>query len=146
MKYIISIIAIAGMVSCSGGGSSSSSSNSGGSSSGSSSDKSATWKVVAGVSQDGCGERIADVTQTFTVVDSGEDVVVNTGIADTTAVDNGDGFTSSYSDQSGSCIRNYVAQFTGVTSTSANVALTLTSTCGTSVCENKWLGTATRVN
>ena len=149
MKLILTIFTVLALSSCSSGGGSDSGSNddnSNGGNSGSNSNKTAKWEVVAGISQDGCGERIDDVNQTFTVVDTGNGILVNSGLIDIAGLETSDGFTVGFQEANGSCSRSYSAEFSNVSSSSATVNLSATSNCNGSVCVNKWTGTATKVN
>ncbi len=98
------------------------------------------WTVLAGVSKNGCGERIADVHQTF-ITSSG---AINTSLATVPVTESGSGFEFSYSETSGDCTRTYTGHFSDVSGGVANVELVSDSTCAGQSCQNKWIGTATR--
>lgn len=147
MKFVLSILTVLALSACSsGGGGSDDGDTPSKPSSGNSDNKTAKWAVVAGISQDGCGERIDDVTQTFTVTDTGDTLVVNSGLLDVTAGETPTGFVAGFQEANGDCTRAYSAEFSNVTDLTANVSLSTTSTCNAAVCVNKWIGTATRVN
>lgn len=102
------------------------------------------WKATAAVAQDGCGERISPVTQTFSVNDLGSSVEVNTGILTLSAPLEGDGFTLGFQESNGECNRSYTAKFSQMSSGTASVNFSVLSTCNGRTCEDKWSGTATR--
>lgn len=142
-SHLLVLIFLASFTACSGGGG-------GGDDSGGNPDpvdgSAAQWKVSAEIAQDGCGERIADVNQTFAVSDSGNSVTVNTGVVTVTGTNTDNGFTTGFSETNGTCSRSYTAEFIYTSSTTASVNLVSNSNCAGVICENKWLGTATRTN
>lgn len=105
-----------------------------------------TWKVEAGVSSDTCGERISDVTQNFDVVVDGGIATVDTSITTISGPATGSGFTVGFEESNGDCQRSYEAEFSSMSSSTADVSLTSRSNCGGATCESHWLGSATRVN
>jgi len=147
MKFVLSILTVLALSACSGGGGGSDDADTPSKpSSGNSNNKTAKWSVVAGISQDGCGERIDDVNQTFTVTDTGNSLVVNSGLLDVTAGETETGFIAGFQESNGDCTRSYSAEFSNIGDLTANVSLSVTSTCNSAVCVNKWIGTATKVN
>ena len=104
------------------------------------------WAVQAPIIQDGCGFRIAAVTQTFTVTGDGSAITVDDGLVSLTGSETSDGFTTGFDETNGSCTRHYEAHFSNVTGATASVALSSLSTCDGAPCENKWAGSAIKVN
>src|SRR6187402_3207868 len=102
------------------------------------------WNAQAAVAVDGCGERIHSVTQTFTVVRNGDTVTVNDTLVPLSGIATDDGFNAGFDAVSGECRREYDVQFSAMTDTTAVVRFTVRSTCGVSICQNEWIGTATR--
>ena len=147
MKRSIIVVAM-GIYFCmigAGCGSSSNDVNLGGGSGGGESGA-GVWDVRAAVATDGCGERISDVRQTFTINDDGNDVVVDTDLVTINAVKEGAGFIAGFEESNGNCNRSYEVIFSEIGATTANVQLIAKANCSGQVCQNKWTGTATKTN
>ena len=132
-------------ISCSGGGGGDGSGDGNGGG-GSGTDSVDVWKVEAGVTVDGCRERISDVNQKFTVSRVGDAVAVDDTLLTLSGVTTGDGFTAVADAPSVSCSRHYEVAFSGETDTTATVNLSVKSVCGANTCENRWSGVATKQN
>lgn len=104
------------------------------------------WKILAQVSRDDCGERIAPVNQTITVNKNSTSMNVDTTIVKVGAVSTEDGFTFGFADSIGNCVRHYDTKFSNLTNTTADVSIAVGSTCDGVSCQNEWTGTATKVN
>lgn len=124
--------------SCGGGGGGSGDGSSSGSTSGD------TWNVKAYVTSDNCGERISDVQQNFGVSINGSSVTVDTSLVTMPGTKTGDGFTAAFQENNGDCLRTYSVEFSDMSSSTANVALSSASQCASVSCESKWAGQATR--
>lgn len=136
MNYLsrsLVLLGVIGLSACGGGG--------GGGGSGSGRSESGLFEVSANVTADTCGERISPVTQSFNL---GTDGVIDTGIVKVPVAETGDGFTAGFSEANGDCTRDYLAEFSNVTDSGANVRLVSTTTCGAFQCQSEWIGTATR--
>ena len=145
-KYA-AIVAVCAATACGGGGGTDTNDGSSDSSdSSSSSGLAGTWKARAEVAQDGCHERIARVDQTFVVKEGDGSVIVDTSIVKIAGTSDGDSFTASFEEVNGDCVRDYQIDFSDVQETTASVTLSARSNCSGSICENKWVGTATRGN
>ena len=128
------------VVACSSGGG-------GGDGSSGGSSEGAVWNVQAAVTQDGCGERIAPVTQQFTVSESGDSVVVDTSLISVTGSATDSGFLFGFEETNGGCTRSYSGEFSNVGGSTADVTLRSETNCSDGVvCLNLWGGTATRAN
>ena len=99
-----------------------------------------SWRITAAVAQDGCGERIAAVEQTF-IIDGD---AVDTGIITLTGSNNAGAFSAGFSESNGECERSYQLEISDLSSSSSAVTLSAQSNCAGSICENKWIGTALR--
>ncbi len=104
------------------------------------------WLVNAPVAQDGCGERIANVRQTFDVDISGTSATVDSSIISVTGTTTSSGFKAGYAVGGGDCVTEFTVEFSDVSDTSANVNLEAKTDCEAVGCTNRWSGTATRVN
>lgn len=127
---------IGALTSCSGGGSSDGSPSPGTPSG------TTRWLVNANVSGDSCGDRISNVNQFFDVTDNGATVTVDTSLVTLQGANGDGGFAVGFDETNGDCVRSYQASFTNVTSTSADVNLTSTSTCDGLSCGSSWVGQA----
>jgi len=99
------------------------------------------WHVLANISKNGCGERISNVEQTFTVSSDR----VNTSLSTVPIIPTGSGFDFSYSDTNGDCQRTYSGHFSNISGNTATVELISDSACSTVTCQNTWSGTATKL-
>jgi len=137
--YVVSTLFLlsTGVISCGGGG---------GSSGGVETVDGAQWKINAAVSSDGCSERISPVTQTFTINQSGSQVVVDTSIVSMSGTTTDDGFVAGFAEANGDCSRSYEIQFSNMSSSIADVKLNSSSECLSQTCQNEWSGTATKIN
>jgi hypothetical protein len=128
---------------CSGGGGGSSSTSSGsGASTISTTLNGAQWQALAAITKNGCGERISSVRQIFAI----DGDLVNTGIVTVPLTSTAEGFSFGFDEANGGCSRSYLGEFSNVSSGTANVKFTSTSSCNGRVCENEWVGTATQVS
>ena len=107
---------------------------------------SSKWKISAPVSRDNCGERLAAVNQTISVMNNGDSLTVDTTIVTVNGVKTNDGFTFGFQEANGDCTRRYSTQFTNSTDAAADVHIAVSSSCGSFSCQDEWTGTATRVN
>lgn len=142
-NIIFSIGVIAFSVACGGGGGNGTEDPSGPAVDGTSG-KSGVWFARAAVAQNGCGERIAPVTQRFGVTEGNGTVIVDTTVVRIAGVTTSDGLTASFQESNGDCVRDYEIVFSNVTDSVSTVNLTSRSSCAGQVCENKWSGTATK--
>ena len=150
MIKLINFIALALLITVSacggGGGDYSFGPDSGSSDSGANGDTSptlsggSTWKVTAEVAQDGCGERIAAVEQTFTI----DGDVIDTGLITLTGTNTAGAFSAGFSESNGECERSYQIEISDLNASNGDVSLSTQSNCGGTICENKWIGSAQR--
>ncbi|MBX7138961.1 MAG: hypothetical protein K1X83_13380 [Oligoflexia bacterium] len=105
---------------------------------------STVWHARAAVSHDGCGERIAEVRQTFRVISGAGGVSVDTSMITVPATDNGGTIEFGFDESNGDCSRSYAGSILPVSDTEAEVNLSAISNCNGVVCENNWIGTATK--
>ncbi len=129
-------IASASLFSACGGGGGGGESPDAGSSSGK------VWKVTATVASDTCGERINTVNQDFIVNGSGSNLIIDTTLTKTVGVESADGFTFSYQERNGACVRTYSGVFSNVTDATATVQLSSQSSCNAAQCSSAWIGSA----
>lgn len=104
------------------------------------------WKIAAPVFQDNCGERVATVNQTISVMNNGDSLTVDTTIVTVNGTKTSDGFSFGFQETNGDCTRNYSTQFTNSTDTTADVHIAVSTSCGSFACQDEWKGTAARVN
>ena len=142
----VSVLVTGALVSCGGGGGGGDGSDLGGFDGPVSSVVNGPhWLAQAAVSSDSCGERISAVTQEFVVDQGGGSVLVDTGAVVLSGDSSSGGFTVGFSEANGLCQREYVAQFSDMSSSTANVKFTSSTNCGTQICKSEWVGTASRV-
>lgn len=104
------------------------------------------WKIAAPVYHNNCGERVATVNQTISVMNNGDSLTVDTTIVTLTGTKTSDGFSFGFQETNGDCTRNYSTQFTNSTDTTADVHIAVSTSCGSFACQDEWKGTATKVN
>lgn len=133
ISLLIRISLVALLSACGGGG--------GGSSDGPAADGT-VWNVAASVTSDDCRERISPVNQSFIVSESDGALRVNTSVTTAPGTKTSDGFSFSYQEQNGDCLRTYSGVFSNLKGSNAEVKLTSQSQCSGVLCKSEWTGTA----
>jgi hypothetical protein len=99
------------------------------------------YLAEASVTRDSCGERLANVRQTFSV---GSDRTLDTSLVTFPLTEVEGTLSGSFAEQNGGCSRVYEATLANLGDADAPVTLRFTSNCGEKSCSTEWQGTLLR--